>query len=105
MLPSEMVILMAIGVSRDAGKKLLALPLDGKGEYIGDLYDSLVRRGYIKGSRAKGYRLTSDGMEALFEFLLENKSRVEETIKTLRQLGIESSREIDELVKEVIEVN
>ncbi|MFC2052345.1 hypothetical protein ACFLT4_06420, partial [Chloroflexota bacterium] len=98
------VILMAIEVSRDSGKKLLALPLDGTGAYIGDLYDSLVRRGYLKGSRAKGYRLTSEGMEALFEFLLENRSRVEDTIKTLQQLGIESSHEIDELVKEAIEV-
>ncbi|MFC1933771.1 hypothetical protein ACFLXX_01290 [Chloroflexota bacterium] len=104
MLPSEMVILMAIEVSRDSGKKLLTLPLNDTGEYIENLYDSLVRRGYLKRNRIKGYRLTSEGMEALFEFLLKNKARVEDTIRTLQQLGIEASQEIDELVKEAIDV-
>ena len=100
MFPSEMVILMAIEVSRDAGRKLLALPPDGSAEYISMLYDSLVQRDYMKGNRLGGYRLTSKGMEALFEFLLENNTRVNDTIRTLKQLGIESNREIDELVKD-----
>ena len=42
MFPSEMVILMAIAVNKDTGKKLLTRPMDVTGEYIGYLYDSLV---------------------------------------------------------------
>ena len=105
MFPSEMVLLMAIEVSRDSGRKLLTLPPDGRGEYISSLYDSLVRRGHIKGSRTSGYRLTLKGMEALFEFLLENETRVKDTVGMLQRLGIKSGREIDELMKEAIGVN
>ncbi|GAG10590.1 unnamed protein product, partial [marine sediment metagenome] len=105
MFPSEMVILMAIEVSRDSGKKLLAHPVGVTGEYISNLYDSLVSRGHLKKNSLRGYQLTSKGREALFEFLLENKTRVKDTIKMLQQLGIESSQEIDELVKEAIEVS
>ena len=105
MFPSEMVILMAIEVSKDSGRKLLALLPESSGEYISSLYDSLVRRDYIKGSRLSGYRLTSKGMEALFEFLLENKTRVKDTIRTLQRLGIESSQEIDKLIKEAIGIS
>ena len=108
MFPSEMVILMAITVTRNSGKELLTRPTDVIGEYIGYLYDSLVRRGYIKGSSSRGYQLTSKGMEALFEFLRENKARVKNTIIRLQQLGIEISQEqkqkIDKLEKEAIEV-
>ena len=105
MFPSEMVLLMAIEVSRDSGRKLLTLPPDGRGEYISSLYDSLARRGHIKGSRTSGYRLTLKGMEALFEFLLENETRVKDTIRTVQRLGIEPSQEIGKLVKEAIGVN
>ena len=105
MFPSEMVLLMAIEVSRDSGRKLLTLPPDGRGEYISSLYDSLARRGHIKGSRTSGYRLTLKGMEALFEFLLENETRVKDTIIMLQRLGIKSGREIDELMEEAIGVN
>ena len=103
MFPSEMVILMAIEVARDASKKLLN-PMDVTGEYIGYLYDSLVRRGYLKGNSSRGYQLTSKGRETLFEFLHENKTRVKDTIKTLQQLGIEISQDIDKPEKEAIEV-
>jgi predicted transcriptional regulator len=99
MFPSEMVILMAIAVDKDDGKKLLTRPMDVAGEYIGYLYDSLVRRGYIKNGRFRGYQLTSKGTEALMEFLHENKARAEDTIKRLQQLGIESSQKMDRLVK------
>ncbi len=103
MFPSEMVILMAIEVSSAHGKKLLN-PVGFPDEYISNLYDSLVRRDYLKKNTLRGYQLTSKGRETLFEFLLENKTRVEDTIKTLQQLGIETGQELDELVKEVIEV-
>jgi len=103
MFLSEMVILMAIELARDSGKNLLK-PMDVTGEYVRSLYDSLVRRGYLKKSSLRGYQLTSEGRESLFEFLLENKTRAKNMIKTLQQLGIEASKEIDELVREVLEV-
>ena len=104
MFPSEMVILMAISAIGDFGKELLTRPMDVTGEYIGYLYDSLVRRGYLTGNSSRGYQLTSKGRQALFEFLQGNKSRVTDTIKTLQQLGIESGQEIDKFEKEAIEV-
>ena len=109
MFPSEMVILMAIAVARGSGKELVARPTDVVGEYIGYLYDSLVRRGYIKEGSSGGYQLTSKGRDALFEFLHENKTRVKDTLRTLNQLGIkvgqEQKQEIDKLEKEAIQVN
>jgi len=104
MFPSEMVILMAIAVNKDAGKKLLTRPMDIAGEYIGYLYDSLVSRGYLKGNRSRGYQLTSMGRESLSEFLHKNETRVEDTIKRLQQLGIECSQAMDKLGKEAIEI-
>ena len=104
MFPSEMTILMAIEVARDSGRKLLTQPMDVTGEYISCLYASLVKRGYLKKNILGGYRLTSEGRETLFEFLLENKTRVKEMTKILQQLGVEAGEEIDELVREVLEV-
>jgi len=106
MFPSEMVILMAIAVNKDAGKKLLNRPMDVTGEYIGYLYDSLVKRGYLKENSSRGYQLTTKGREALFEFLHKNKTRVKDTIRRLQQLGIDISQEIeiDKLEKEVVRV-
>jgi len=45
----EMVILIAIAGAGDFGKKILTRPMDVTGEYIGYLYDSLVRHGYLEG--------------------------------------------------------
>ncbi len=104
MFPSEMVILMAIAVARDSGRGLLTRPMDVTGEYIGYLYASLVRRGYLKADGSRGYQLTSKGRETLFEFLHENKNRFKDTVKTLQQLGIEISQEVDKLEKEAIRV-
>ena len=103
MFPSEMVILMAIEVARDPRKKLLN-PMGLTVEYISGLYDSLVRRGYLKKNSLGGYQLTSEGRESLFEFLLANKIRLNEMIKALQQLGIEASEEIDQLAREVLQV-
>ena len=109
MFPAEMVILMAIAATRDGGKELITRPTDVIGEYIGYLYDSLVRRGYIKGNSSRGYQLTSKGSDVLSEFLCENKTRVKETIIRLQQIGIKISQEqkqkLDKLAKEVIKVN
>jgi len=104
MFPSEMVILMAIVGAGDSGKTPLMRPTDVISEYIGYLYDSLVKRGYIKGNGSRGYQLTSKGVEALFEFLRGNKTRVKDILNMLQQLGIEISQEIDKLGKEVIKV-
>jgi len=102
MFPSEMVILMAIAVARDSDKKLLSRPMDVTGEYITYLYNSLVRRGYLKGNSSRGYQLTLEGREALFEFLRKNETRVKDTVKTLQQLGIEIDQGIDNLQREAI---
>jgi DNA-binding PadR family transcriptional regulator len=99
-----MVILMAISVGRGSGQKLLNRPMDVAGEYIGYLYDSLAKRGYLEGNSSRGYQLTPKGRESLLEFLQRNRTRVEETIRTLQQLGIESSQRMDKLVKEAIKV-
>ena len=104
MFPGQMVILMAIAVNRDAGKKLLTRPMDVTSEYIGYLYDSLVNRGYLRGNRSRGYQLTSIGREALLEFLHKNETKAKDMIKRLQQLGIEYTQEMDKLGKEVIEV-
>jgi len=104
MFPSEMIILMAIAGGGDSGKTLLMRPMDVISEYIGYLYDSLVKRGYIKRNGSRGYRLSSKGMETLVEFLHGNKTRVKSTLNMLQQLGIEISQGIDKLEKEVIKV-
>ncbi len=104
MFPSEMVILMAIAVTKDSGKKLLTRPMDVTGEYIGYLYDSLVSRGYLRGNRKRGYQLTSMGRESLLGFWHENETKVRETIKRLQQLGIECSQEMEKLAREAVEV-
>ena len=61
MFPSEIVILTDIARNKDSGKQLINRPIDVINEYIYYLCDSLVRRGYIKGNRTKGYQLTSMG--------------------------------------------
>lgn len=93
MFPSEMVILMAIAASKDAGEKLLDRPTDITGEYIGYLYDSLVKRGYLKENSLRGYQLTPAGRKSLLEFLYKNKTGVKATVRRLQQIGIAISQE------------
>ncbi len=104
MFPSEMVILMAMAGNKNAGQKLVTRPMDVTGEYIGYLYDSLVHRGYLTGSRLRGYRLTSAGREALLEFLHNNETRVKDTVERLQQLGIECSQKMEKIGNEAIGV-
>ena len=104
MLPGEMVILMAIAITRDYGKSLLTRPMDVSGKYVDDLYDSLIKRGYLEGNGSTGYQLTQKGRDALVEFLQKNRVRLKDTIKTLQQLGIAESQEIDKLAEEVVTV-
>jgi len=109
MFPSEMTILMAIAMNKGSSKKLLNRPMDVTGEYIGYLYDSLVKRGFIRKNGLNGYRLTSMGKETLLEFLHKNGIKAIDMIKRLQLLGIEigqkSKREIDKLENEAIKVN
>ena len=105
MFPSEMIILMATAATRDSGKKLLTHPMDATGEYIGYLYDSLVRGGYLKKKNSsREYQLTTKGREVFFQFLQENRTKTEDMIKRLQQLGIDISQQIDKLEKEAIKV-
>ena len=74
MLPSEMIILMAISLDKNTGKKLLTRPMDVTGEYVGYLYHSLVKRGYLKRHGPANYHLTPVGRETILEFIKKNKS-------------------------------
>jgi predicted transcriptional regulator len=108
MLPSEMIILMAVVVNGKTGKKLLSRPMDITGEYIGYLYNSLVIRGYLKHRGSADYQLTPAGREAIFAFIRKNKGRSKDIVKRLQLLGIEMSpdqiQKIDKLEKEAINV-
>ncbi len=108
MLPSEMIILMAIVVNRNGGKKLLTRPMDITSEYIGYLYNSLVNRGYLKKNGLRGYQLTPIGKEAIFDFLKRNKTRAKDVVKRLKLLGIDISPEqeqkIGKLEKDALKV-
>ena len=109
MLPSEMVILMAISINKSTGQKLLTNPMDITSEYIGYLYSSLANRGYLKGHRSTGFQLTTFGREAIDNFIKKNRSRASDVIKRLRLLGIEISPEqeskICKLEKEAVSVD
>lgn len=91
MLPSEMIILMAIAIDKNTGQKLLTRPMNVIGEYIGFLYTSLVNRGYLKGQRATGYQLTPLGRETISEFLRQNGTKAKDIVKRLQLLGIDIS--------------
>ena len=91
MLPSEMIILMAIAIDKNTGQKLLTRPMDVTSEYIGYLYTSLVNRGYLKGHRSTGYQLTPLGREAILGFLHKNGTKAKDIVKRLQLLGIEIS--------------
>jgi len=93
MLPSEMVILMAITINKSTGQKLLTNPMDITSEYIGYLYNSLVNRGYLKGHLSTGFRLTTIGREAIHNFIKKNGSKATDVVQRLRILGIEISSE------------
>ena len=97
MFPSEMVILMSIALSGDAGRTLISRPMDVLNEYTGYLYESLIKRGYMERNGSKGYKLTCKGNETLIEFLNENKAKAEEMIEALQQLGIEGNYRIGEI--------
>ena len=73
MFPSEIEILVATDKAGGYKKSQLNHSMDIVGEYIGYLYDSLVRRGFIGGNRLTGYRVTSKGRERIREHLSEGR--------------------------------
>ena len=101
MLPSEMIILMAITINKNTGQKLLTRPMDVTSEYIGYLYDSLVNRGYLSGHRSTGYQLTTIGREAIFDFLKKNNHKASDIVNRLRLLGIEISPEQEQRIGKI----
>jgi predicted transcriptional regulator len=98
MLPSEMIILMAIVVNGKTCKNLLSRPMDVTGEYIGYLFNSLVNRGYLKQSGMQSYRLTPAGREEIFSFVRKNKTRSKDVVRRLRRLGIDLSKEQEQKI-------
>jgi predicted transcriptional regulator len=108
MLPSEMVILMAIAIDKNTGKKLLTRPMDITSEYIGYLYHSLVKRGYLRRHSPSHYQLTPLGRGAILEFLHKNKTRAKDVVKRLQLLGIEinpsQEQKIGKFEKEAIKI-
>ena len=108
MLPSEMIILMAIAVNKDSGQKLLTHPIDITSEYIGYLYSSLVNRGYLKGHKSTGFQLTPLGRDSIMEFLHKNGTKAKDIVRRLQLLGIEigpvQEQKIVKLKKEAIGV-
>ena len=95
MFPTEMEILLDITKNKDSGKQLMSRPMDVVSEYICYLCDSLVRRGYIKGNKTKGYRLTSMGRE-----ILAVPAKNEARVKQAKATRIEYRQELDKLLKE-----
>jgi hypothetical protein len=98
MLPSEMIILMAIIINKNTGKRLLQRPMDVTSEYIGYLYESLMVRGYLKEARPQTYQLTPSGKKAIFDFIKLNKTRAKDVVQRLQMLGIEISlKEVEKI--------
>ena len=108
MFPSEMAILVAITTDKHSGKQLLDRPSDVIGEYIGYLYNSLVNRGFIRGNRSRGFRLTPKGGETLKKFLLSEDTQARNTLRRLQQMNIEvgqkAKREIEKLENEASKI-
>ncbi len=95
MLPSEMTKLMALSASSGSDNKLLRSPGGVAGEYVGRLYDSLVRQGYLVEAGPSGYRFTEMGREAFLEFMQQNRTRMRHVVGSLQGLGIEIGPEMN----------
>jgi predicted transcriptional regulator len=105
MFHSEIVLLLAIARTKNSGKKLITRPIDITGEYIGYLYDSLVKCGYLKKDKPREYQLTTKGIEVITKFLYKNTIKAKDTIRKLQQLGVEVSPEVNTPEKEATKVN
>ena len=83
--------------------------MDVTSEYIGYLYLSLVRRGYLKKHGATQYQLTPIGMETVLDFLRKNETMSRDIVRRLKMLGIEISpaqeQKIGKLKMEAVKVS
>ncbi len=104
-LHSEMEILLSIALNKGEINQLLNGSVDIVSEYFLNLLNSFERRGYIKGNRFRGYKLTPIGKAALIKLLQKKESRAKAAIKQLKQLGIEFTNKIDERQTERLVVN
>jgi len=100
MLPSEMEIILAIALNRSVGKKLANSSMDVISEYFINVFNSLVRRGYLKGNRVKGYQLTPMGKTTLIRLLQENEARTQNALRRIKILGVDYHTRMDKLRKE-----
>ena len=90
MFPSEMVVLMAMAATRRSVTGSTGCPKDVSYEHVAYLYNSLVRRGYLRETNPGGYQLTVKGRLAVLELLHHNEARVKELEKALQNLGIDT---------------
>ena len=96
MFPKEMVILMALATAR-AFQGQAYVTTDTSGTYVGHLYHSLVRRGYLTEDPSGDYRLTPMGKVAVREMLQRNENRGEDLVSVLQRLRIEVDEETRQL--------
>ncbi len=96
MFPREMVILMAIAAARTFQAQA-NVTADTSVTYVGHLYHSLVRRGYLTADPSGAYRLTPKGKVAVQELLQRNENRGEDLVATLQRLRIEVDEETGQL--------
>ena len=90
MFPSEMVVLMAIATTSKADGKSQIEPSETTSDYTSHLYKSLVKRGYLREAGIRRYWLTAKGRVVVREFLHDNKAKVRDIMKTLKELGIDT---------------
>ena len=90
MFPSEMVVLMAIVTTSKAYSKSDVQPADTTTDYTSHLYDSLIKRGYLREVGVHRYWLTAKGRVVVREFLRDNKKKVRDIMRTLKELGIDT---------------
>ena len=97
MFPSEMVVLMAMASTGQSHSRPLGCPVDVSYDYVDYLYKSLVQRGYLKETTSRAYQLTLKGRLAIFQFLRQNKTRVQDIAEALQNLGIETGEWIGKI--------
>lgn len=90
MFPSEMVVLMAIATTTKAYGKSDVQSADTVSNYTSHLYESLIERGYLREAGVHRYRLTVRGRVVVRDFLHDNKTKVRDIMRTLKELGIDT---------------
>jgi len=90
MFPSEMVVLMAMASTGQSLSKLLGRPENVPSDYVDYLYKSLIRRGYLNENNSESYKLTVKGRLAIYNFLRQNETKVQNLAEALQNLGIET---------------